>query len=215
MPNGDLVVRVEDEAVLRGEVPGNAELGPGIVLHLVVVSVEMVGGYVRDNRDVRSEVITVVQLETADFQDVIIELLSCHLQGVALAYVAAEADVQARLLEQVVDERGGSGLAVASGDADLLRAVVPCRELDFGDDVYAFLLRFPDHGRGARDARTLDDFVGIEYQLLAVLSLFVGYLPLLEHADVAVGYLPLVGEEHVESLDLCQDSGANSAFRST
>ena len=132
-----------------------------------------------------------------------------------VAYVAAEADVQARLLEQVVDERGGSGLAVASGDADLLRAVVPCRELDFGDDVYAFLLRFPDHGRGARDARTLDDFVGIEYQLLAVLSLLVGYLPLLEHADVAVGYLPLVGEEHVESLDLCQDSGANSAFRST
>ena len=62
----------------------------------------MVGGYVRDNRDVRSEVITVVQLETADFQYIIVKMLGSHLKCVALAYVSAEADVETGFLEKIV-----------------------------------------------------------------------------------------------------------------
>ena len=102
MIDGDFVVRVEDEAVLRPEIPDNAELGPDIILHVVSVPVEMVRSDVCDHGYVRPELIAVVQLETTDFQYIIVKMLSCHLQCVALAYVSAEADVETGFLEKIV-----------------------------------------------------------------------------------------------------------------
>ena len=91
----------------------------------------MVRSYVRDDGDVRPELIAVVQLETADFQYVVVEMLGGNLIGVALAYVSAETYVESGLLEQVVDQRGCRGLAVASGYAYFLRGVVSACEFYF------------------------------------------------------------------------------------
>ena len=44
--------------------------------------------------------------------------LLCHLEGERVADVASQTGVYARLLEDVVDERGGRGLSVSAGDAD-------------------------------------------------------------------------------------------------
>ena len=67
----DGVVGVEDEAVLGAEVACDAELGLGVFLEAVVVTVQVVRRDVGDDGDVRTEVIGVVQLETADFQDIV------------------------------------------------------------------------------------------------------------------------------------------------
>ena len=69
-----------------------------VVLHLVVVAVQVVRGDVRDDGDVRLEVVHVVQLEAADLQHVVVEVLGRDLVGVGLADVAAEAHVQAGVL---------------------------------------------------------------------------------------------------------------------
>ena len=64
----------------------------------------MVGGYVGDDGDVRSEIVAVIELEAADFQDVVVEVLGCDLICVTLSDVAAESDIETCLLHQVVDQ---------------------------------------------------------------------------------------------------------------
>ena len=139
----DLIVGVEDEAVLRTEVLREAELGFHVVLHLVVIAVKVVRSDVRDDRDVRTEIVAVVELETADLQHVVVKVLGGHLESVALADVAAEAHVESCVLKQIVDQGRRGGLSVASCDADLFRGVVAAGELDLGDDVRALRLKFP------------------------------------------------------------------------
>ena len=191
---------------------GDVELRGHVVLHLVVVAVQVVRGDVGDDGDVRLEIIHVVQLEAADFQDIVIEMLGRDLIGVGLADVAAEAHVQAGVLQQVVDQGRGRGLAVGAGDADLLRGVEAARELDLGHDVRALLPELPHQGNGARDARGLDDLVGVEDQALRVVALLEGDFPLLEFIDILLLDLSLVRQEHVEPFDLCENGCAHSAF---
>ena len=62
----------------------------------------MIRSDVGDDGNVRLEIVYVVQLETAEFQDIDVVLLGCHLVGVALADVAAKSDVKTGLLEQMI-----------------------------------------------------------------------------------------------------------------
>ena len=169
--DGDFIVVVEDEAVVLGEVLGDLELRPDIVLEIVVVTVEVVWGDVGDDGDVRLEVVDVVELETADFQDIIVVLLGRDLICVGLPYIAAEADVEAGVGEEVIYKGSGRGLAVGAGDADLFRAVVTRGELDLGNYMLSGGAQFLYKGGRLRDARALDDLVGTEDEILAVATL--------------------------------------------
>ena len=146
MAYGDGVVGVEDEAVVRSEIADDTELRPYVVLQIVVVSVQMVRSDIGDDGYIRAEIKAAVQLEAADFQNIEIVLASGYLKGVALAYIASQTHIEPCLPEQVVDERGSGGLAVGSGDADFLCAVVAGSEFDFGDHVGSLGLQFPDYG---------------------------------------------------------------------
>ena len=114
-----------------------------------------------------------------------------------------------------MDQRGGRGLAVGAGDADLLGAVVARRELDLRDDVRPLLAQGLDHRRGAGDARTLDDLVGIEDERRRMTALLEGDLPLLQGRQIFVLDLPVVGQEDVESLDFGEHCGAYAALCSS
>ena len=190
--DGDSVVRVEDEAVVGTQVPHEAELGLDIVLHLVAVTVEVVGRDVGDYRYVRAEVIAVVQLETADFEYIVVVLAGRDLICVALAYVPSETYVEPGFLQQVINERGRGGLSVRAGHADLPGAVVARRKLylrdymDSGPDDAAYDFRT------AGDAGTLYDLVGIEYPVHAVPALLEGYLPLAQGLGIFVLERPAV-----------------------
>ena len=213
--DGDGVVGVENEAVLGTEVARDAEFRAGVVLDLVVVAVEVVRRDVGDDSDVGPEIIGVVQLETADFQYVIVVLLGRDLQRVALADVAAQAGVQAGFPEQVIDQGRGRGLAVGPRDADLLRAVVARGEFDFRYDVRALLAEGLHHGGRAGDARTLDDLVRIQDAFRGVPALLEGDVPLLQGLEVLVLDLPVVGQEDVESFYFRQHGGAHAALCSS
>ena len=139
MLDGNLVIGVEDEAVLRPEVACNLELGLDVVLHLVVVTVEMVRGYIRYDSDIGAEFVSIIELETADYQHIVVVLLGSDLHCVALADVAAESYVEAGFGQQVVYQRGRRGLAVRSGDADLLCTVEARGEFYFAHDVGALV----------------------------------------------------------------------------
>ena len=215
MGDGDGVVAVEDEAVLGTQVPGDAELALHVVLELVVVAVQMVRGDVGDNGDVGPEGIAAVELEAADFQHVVVVLLGCHLKGVALADVAAKAHVEACVLQQVVDERGGGGLAVGTGYADLFGVVVAPCELDFGDHRSALGDEFLNQRSAVGNARALHYLVGREHLALGVAALFVGDVPFAEHCRIFFLDLPVVGQENLKTFHFCEDRCANSAFGSS
>ena len=139
-------------------------------------------------------------------------MLGRYLVSVAFADIAAQAHVEAGVLQQVVDERGGGGFAVGSGDANLLCAVVAARKFNLGHHADAFFADFLHHGYGTRDAGALDHLIRIEDEFLRVLPLFEGNLPLPELCGIRFLDLPLVAQEHIESFYFCQNSGSDATL---
>ena len=123
------IVLPVDEEILLGLVLQDAELGGHVVLHLMVVAVHVVGRDVHYHGHVGLEVVHVLQLERAEFDYVHVVVLAGHLQRQALAYVAGQSDVHARLTQNVIGEQGSGGLAVGAGDAHHLGVGVSAGEL--------------------------------------------------------------------------------------
>ena len=178
----------------------------------MVVAVEMVGGNVRYYRDVRPEIIGVVELEAADFQHVIVVFLGSHLKGVALADVAAQAYVETGLLEQIVDQGGGGSLAVGTGYADLLGAVVARSEFNLGHNVGSLGRQCLYHGRCGGDAGTLDHLVGVQYLVGGMSAFLEGDFPFAQHVGIFLLDASVVGEEYVKSFYFCEHRGSYAAL---
>ena len=158
------------------------------------------------------KIVHAVELETAELQDVDVEVLGGHLVGVALADIASETYVEAGVAQHVVDQRGRGGLAVAAGDADLLGSVVAARELYFRDDGDAGLQCLAHQRCGVRDAGTLDDLVGAEDFFRGVMTLLVGDAVFLQQGLAFGRDAAVVGEECVETFDFCEDGCSDSAL---
>ena len=77
----DGVIVPVDESILRGLVLDDTHLGVHIVLHLEIISVQMVGGDIQQNSYVGTEVVHVVQLEGTQLDDVIVVWILCNLQS--------------------------------------------------------------------------------------------------------------------------------------
>ena len=185
--NDGIVVPIDERIVCR-HVLNDAELGVDVVLHAEVVTVEVVGGDVEQDGDVGLETVHVVELERAELDDVDLVGLLCHLEGERVADVASQTSVYARLLEDVVYERGGSGLSVAARYAHHLGVGVTACKLDLADDVDALGHGFLDHRCLLGYARTLYDLVGSEDALLAVVLLLPLYVVVVEHLLIFVLY---------------------------
>ena len=211
----DRVIVPEHERVVLCEVLGDSHLGIHVVLHLEVVAVEMVGRDIHEDGDIRLEVIHVVELETGELNYIIVEAALRHLQRKAASDVSCKSHVVARLFEDVVDERGGRGLTVGTGDADHLGVGVSTGELDFGDDVNPLLPYFLNHWRLVGYSRALDDFVGIEDFLLRMLFLFPLNVVVVEQFLIFVLNFSEVGHEDLKSLLLCENGSSCSALRRT
>ena len=210
----DGVIVPEDEGILIGLVLQDAELGIHILLHIVVVAVEMVGSDVEQDGDIGTELIHIVELETAEFDDIPVIVTRSHLIGQALTYVACQAHVIACALEDVVDERCGGSLTITTRDTHHLGIGVASGKLNLRDYRNALLGNLAHHGRLGRYARALDHLVGIEDKLLGVLPILPCDMVFLEHLLVVLLNLRHVREEHVETLFLCQDSSTYAALAS-
>ena len=70
LAGNDRVVVPEDECIFRRLVLNDAELGVHIILHLVIITVQMIGRYIQQDSYIRFEVVHVIQLETTQFDDI-------------------------------------------------------------------------------------------------------------------------------------------------
>ena len=84
----DRVIVPEDESVVRCLVLRNTEFGIDVVLHTMVVSVQMVRSDIHQYGNIGTEVIHIVQLERAEFDDIIVMMLFGYLQSQALADIS-------------------------------------------------------------------------------------------------------------------------------
>ena len=180
--------------------------------HHAPIAVQVVGRDVEQHGDVGAEVVHVVELKRAEFYDVVLVRVFGHLVGQRVANVASQSGIVARRAEDVVDEAGGGGLAVAARDANHLRRGVAASELNLADDGDADGLGFDHHGSGVGDAGAFNDFVGVEDEALGVAAFFPADAPLIKHLLVAWGDGRHVAHQHVEALLLGQHGGSSAAL---
>ena len=73
------IILPEYERIFTRLIARDAELGGGIVLHLVIIAVQVVGRDVEQHGDISLEFIHVVELETAQLNDIHVMVLGRHL----------------------------------------------------------------------------------------------------------------------------------------
>ncbi|OAV74510.1 hypothetical protein Barb7_01987 [Bacteroidales bacterium Barb7] len=211
----DGVVIPEDESIGVGLVLEDAEFGVRIVLHLVIISVQMVGGDIQQDGDVGFEVVHIVQLKAAQLNHINCVRVFRHLQGKAVAYVSGKTNVRTRLLQYMIDEHGGGCFAVASGDANHLRAGISSGKFNLGYNRNAFFFQPLDNGSLVGDTGTFNYFISIQYSRFRMLPLFPKDTPCIQHILVLGRNGREVGKEHIKALRLCEDSGTRTAFASS
>ena len=175
----------------------------------------MVRRDVEQNGDVGAEVVHVVQLETAQLDDVVCVRIFGDLQGEAVADVACQPGIVSGILEDVIDEARRRRLSVTSRDTDHLRVRVTAGKLYLADDVRALCHELLDHRSFLGDARTLDDLVGIEDFLFRVMLLFPFDAVVVEQFLVLVLDGRHIRHEDVEALFFSQYGGTGSALSGT
>ena len=122
----------------------------------------MVGSDVEQNGYISLELVHVVELETAKFDDVVVVLLLGYLKGEAVADVSCQSGIQASLLEYVVNQRCRCCLAVASGNANHLGIGISACKLDFRNDRNVVFLYLYNHRSVVGNSRALYNLVGIK-----------------------------------------------------
>ena len=127
----DRVVIPEDESIVRGLVLGNAEFSVDVILHTVVVAIKMVRSDVHQYGDVRTEVIHIIQLERAKFDNIVIVVIFGYLQSKAFADVACQTYVQTCAFENMVDQGSRCGLPVRTCNTDHFGISIASGKLNF------------------------------------------------------------------------------------
>ena len=114
---GDVVVLIEHGDVAGALIAEDVLLGRHILRH-VLVDVQMVGCQIGHHGDMGAA-IHGHQLEAGQLQHrPVLRLHIIRLTQQGLTDVAAHVDGSARRLQQLCDDGGGGGLAVAAGDGD-------------------------------------------------------------------------------------------------
>ena len=206
------IVVPEYESIFSRLVPDNAEFGIHIVLHLVVITIQMVRRYIQQDGDVRLEVVHVIELETTQFDNVDGVRIFSHLEGQAVPDVPGKPSIHSRLPEDVVSQHGRRRLAIAPGDTDHLGIRVPSGKFYFGDDRRTFLLQFLYDRSLVGNPRTLDDFVGIQDVGFGMPALFPTDTVGIQHILILGFDGREIGNEHIESFRLCQHGGTCATF---
>ena len=175
----------------------------------------MVRGDVEQDGYVGTELIHVVELETTQLDDIVFVRCLSYLQSQALADVACQAHVIASRLDDVVDQGGGSGLSVASGDANHLGIRISASKLYLADDRSTLSHQLLYHGSFLRDARAFDDFIGIQYLFLRMMSLFPFDVMFIHQFLVVVFDLRHIRHKDFETFLLGKNGSSCAAFASS
>ena len=88
------------------------------------------------------ELIHIVQLETAQFDNIIVVISFGHLQSQALPDVSGQTDIQSCTFKYMVNKRSGGCLSVTSRNANHLCIGVASCKLYFGNHRNILLFYF-------------------------------------------------------------------------
>ena len=121
----------------------------------------MVWSDVEQDGHIGTELIHIVELETAQLDDVVLMRSFSHLKGQTLSDVACQTYIIASRLDDVVNHRGSGCLTVTSRDTDHLGISISARKFYFADDRCTLSHQFLYHRCFLRNTRTLDDFICI------------------------------------------------------
>ena len=180
----------------------DAELGIDIVLHTVVITIQVIWGYVHQYGDIGTELIHIIQLERTQFDDVVIMLVLGNLQSEAFADISCQSYVQSGTFKNVVDEAGGSRFSIRSGDTDHFGIGISSGKLDLRDDGRTLCLQFQNQWSIVRDAGAFHYFIGIQYQFFGVMTFFPGNTVAVEQFLVSVFDGRHIRYERLETLCL-------------
>ncbi len=214
-PGSNGIVGTPDEMVGSGLVPDHPHLGVDVVLHLVVIPVEMVGGDIHKYCYLSPEVIHSVELEAAEFNHIVIISALCHCHCETVPHIAGHGYVEPGLLHHVIDQVRGGGLAVASRHAYLDGICVTAGKLDLGNHRDALFTYGHNKWIILVQAGTLDHLAGVHNQLRGVLPLFKSDVVGDQYLTVLVLYRAAVAHENVKSLLLSQHSRSRTALSRT
>ena len=174
----------------------------------------MIGRDVEQHGHIGLELIHVVQLETAQLDDIHIVMLGSHLQGQAATHVSGQAHVQAGLLEDMIGQLGGRGLAVAAGDAHHLGVGIAACELNLAHDGDTLLDGLGDHGCRVGDAGALDNLVGIEDFLRGVSAFLPCDAILVKQVLIVLPDFAGITQPHVHAFNLSKHRSTGTALAS-
>ena len=100
----DGVVVPENEGIIICLVLDNTEFGIHVILHFKSVTVQMVWSNVHQHGDIGMELIHVVELEAAEFNDIIVIVTFSHLISQTLSDISCQSHIQACFLEDVINQ---------------------------------------------------------------------------------------------------------------
>ena len=211
----DRVVIPEDESIVRGLVLGNAEFSVDVILHTVVVAIKMVRSDVHQYGDVRTEVIHIIQLERAKFDNIIVMVIFGYLQSKTFADVACQTYVQTCAFENVVDQGSCCSLSVRTCNTDHFGISIASGKLNLGDHRCALSFQFQDDWGIIRDTGAFDNLVGIQNELFGMVSFFPGNMMAVEKFLIFVLDGGHVRNKRLKSFYFCEYGCTCAAFASS
>ena len=138
----------------------------------MVVSVQMVRSDIHQYGDVGMELIHIVKLETAEFDDVIVIIVFSYLEGKTLSDVSCQSYIQSGFFKDVINQGGSGSFSIASRNTNHFCLCVSSGKFDFRDDGGALCLQLSDDGCIIGNARAFDNLVSVQNQLFRVFSFF-------------------------------------------
>ena len=180
------VIVPEDEGIIIFLILENTELGIHIVLHIVLVTVQMIRSNVHQDGNVSTEIIHIVQLETTQLDDVVVVVTFSNLKSKALSDIAGQTYIQSCFLENVVYQGSRCSLSVASCNAYHFCIGISACEFNFRNNGSALCYQLLNNRGFVRNPRTFDDFICIQNKFFGMFPFFPYDTTFVKHGFVFV-----------------------------
>ena len=190
----------------------NSEFRINIVLHIVSVTVEMIGRNIQQHGNIGFETIHVVELETTQFDHIIIIMFGRYLQGEALSHIPGQTYVEAGFFQYMIRKKRRGSLPVAAGNANHSSIGIATGKFYFRNNRCSSFFQRLYHRCALGYTGTLHHFIGIK-NLLGRMTAFFPFDPvIIELLFIDIFYSRHIRDKDIETFDFRQNSCAGSTL---
>ena len=171
---------------------------------------------VQQDSNVGTELIHIVELEAAQFNDVVIIFFAlCNLECQTSSNVSSQTHIITSILEDVIDETGCCSFPIRACNTNHFGMGVSSGKLNLVDDGNPCLSGFHNHRSCFWNTWALDDFLGIQNLLFCMMPFFPLNGVLLQHTLVLWFYGTHVTDKDLKAFLECQHCCTNATFSCT